>query len=80
MLQWLKSKIQKHRHTWDVHELLNLEHHMLFKVRECPCGAKEVLHMGPFGDKKWHPIEDFSHFPWEREWFEAAQPVQEGLF
>lgn len=76
MLCSLKNLFKrKHKHKWLSYLFYNKEHAMIWYVRRCECGVKEILHAGGTGDGKWHTLDE-NHkfkFDWEEEWFKAAK-------
>ena len=69
---------RKHKHKWEKKFLLNKEHAMVWYLRVCECGAKEMLHAGGTGDGKWHPLDENYKFrlDYEAEWFNDAKAVK----
>jgi len=65
----------KHRHKWIREERVNfnLDGLVTFFLRRCKCGAVEIQHAGPGGDKQWHPFDGSFKTEWEREWFEKTE-------
>ena len=75
MFSFLK---RKHKHKWSEKFLYNKEHAMMWYLRICECGVKEILHAGGAGDKQWHPFDENHKFRhgYEEEWFKDAKVVK----
>lgn len=62
----------RHRHRWTIHRRINREHGIIFTIRECTCGSREI--QSRVG--RWQPYNDaLAKMPeWEIGWLGNSEP------